>query len=173
MHKDQITEALKNYRSYRYAVNQYERHRPFPQAGVANYTGMSGGEGAPELFFTQNARMADMGRTGFQDRLDYQAYKDFIDEVDGALNTLSDEEQSVIKLKWMEGLTLKTISDRKSYSVETIKRTHTRALNKLAVCFRFMSGPPPIENLDHVHKGSQHFHHAERDTFLTSRTNLF
>jgi RNA polymerase sigma factor (sigma-70 family) len=172
MHKDQITEALKNFRSYRYAVNQYERHRPYPAAGVANYSGMPNGSGATELFFASNGRMADMGDTDFKDHMDYLRYKDIVEEVETAVETLTDDEQSVIKLKWMENVTLKDIAERKKYSVETIKRTHTRALNKLAICFRFLPPPPSIQNIDNLTKGSQHYHH-KRDTFLTSKTNLF
>lgn len=172
MDKDQITEALKQYRSYRYAVNQYERHRPYPSAGIANYDAMPSGSGAPELFFVQQGRMADMGETDLKDLIDYRRYKSFISEVESAVETLTDEEQSVIKLKWMDDVTLINIAKRKDYSVETIKRTHTRALNKLAVCFRFMPPPPAIQNIDNLTKGSQHYHH-QRDTFLTSKTNLF
>jgi RNA polymerase sigma factor (sigma-70 family) len=159
MHKDQITEALKNYRSYRYAVNQYERHRPHPQAGVANYDAMPSGSGAPELFFAPNARMGDMGHTSFQDRLDYQAYRTFISEVDGALDTLTDDEQSVLRLKWMEGVELRKIAERKGCSVNTITSTHKRALNKMAVCFRFLE-VPQIEHIP-TRPGSEHMHHRE------------
>jgi RNA polymerase sigma factor (sigma-70 family) len=159
MHKDQITEALKNYRSYRYAVNQYERHRPHPAAGSMAYEQTFSGSGAPELFFAPNARMGDMGHTSFQDRLDYQAYRTFISEVDGALDTLTEEEQSVIRLKWMEGIDLKKIAVRKDVSPVTISSTHKRALNKLAVCFRFLE-VPQIENIK-VRPGGEHMHHKE------------
>lgn len=162
MHKDQITEALKNYRSYRYAVNQYERHRPHPQAGVANYDAMPSGSGASELFFAPNARMADMGRTSFQDRLDYNAYKTFIDEIDGALDTLTEDERQVMRLKWIDGVNLGDIADRKKISERTIKTMHKRALNKLEVCFRFVQEP---EIIGHSRRGGEHMHHRESRTY--------
>ena len=159
MHKDQITEILKNYRHYRYAVNQYERHRPHPSAGIANYDSMPSGSGAPELFFVQQGRMADMGRTTLQDRIDYNAYKEFVDEIDGAMDTLSDDERSVLRLKWMEGMDLQDIAARKGVGRNTVAATHKRALNKMTVCFRFLE-VPKIENTL-VRPGGEHMHHRE------------
>lgn len=159
MHKDQITEALKNYRSYRYAVRKYERHRPYPQAGVANYDGMPGGSGAPERLFAPQGRMADMGHTSLKDAMDYRAYKSFLEDVEEAMEMLTDEEQSVLKKKWMDGMTLRDIADHRGYCHDTVVRTHKRALNKLAVCFRFIPMPPPIET---VRPGGEHLHHQER-----------
>ena len=159
MNRENVTELLKNYRNYKYAVNQYERHRPRAAAGVANYDAMPGGSGAPELFFAPVGRMADMGHTGFQDELDFQAYKAVIRDIDGGLDMLTDEEHSVIRLKWMEGVSLRNIAERKQYSVETVKRNHKRALEKLGICFRFIK----IPQVHDTHTpGSQHFHHPER-----------
>jgi RNA polymerase sigma factor (sigma-70 family) len=159
MHKDQITEALKNYRSYRYAVSQYERHRPHPSAGSAAYEETFSGSGAPERFFAPNGKMADMGCTTFQDRLDYQAYRTFIDEVDGAMDTLSEDERSILRLKWMDGMNLGDIAERKGCHRDTIASTHKRAINKLAVCFRFLEVP----QLEHIpsRRGGEHLHHRE------------
>lgn len=160
MNRDNVTELLKNYRSYKYAVNQYERHRPRAGAGIANYEGMPSGSGAQELFFAPNSRMADMGHTSFQDRLDYNAYAEVIKDIDGGLDTLTDEENSVVRLKWMEGLSLRQIADRKQYSVETVKRNHKRALEKLDICFRFIK-MPQIEEI--TMRGSEHYHHPNRN----------
>lgn len=156
MHRDNVTELLKNYRSYRYAVNQYERHQPRASAGIANYDAMPGGSGAQELFFAPNGRMADMGHTSFQDRLDYQTYSEVMKDIEGGLETLTDEEQSVIRLKWMDGMSLRDIADRKKYSVETVKRNHKRALEKLGICYRFIK-VPQIEPI--TFRGSEHYHH--------------
>lgn len=161
MHRDNVTELLKNYRSYRYAVNQYERHQPRASAGIANYDAMPGGSGAQELFFAPNGRMADMGHTSFQDRMDYQTYSEVVKDIEGGLETLTDEEQSVIKLKWMDKLSLQQIADRKGLSVGTIKSRHKSALASLGVCFRFVK-PPQIEEINT--RGSQHFHHREKRT---------
>lgn len=159
MNRENVTELLKNYRNYKYAVNQYERHRPRAGAGIANYDAMPSGSGAAELFFAPNSRMADMGHTSFQDELDFQAYKAVIRDIDGGLDMLTDEEHSVVRLKWMEGLSLRDIADRKQYSVETVKRNHKRALEKLGICYRFIKAP----QVSDIHTpGSQHFHHTER-----------
>jgi len=165
MHKDQITEALKNYRSYRYAVSQYERHKPYPNAGIANYSGMSGGSGATELFFAPNGRMADMGHLTLEDVLDYEMYKSAISDIDGALDILTDDERKVIRKKWMEGMSLNEIADNDIHSHVTIKRTHKRALNKLEKCFRFTPFiAPEIETINHV--GGQHKNRVKRETTL-------
>lgn len=158
MRKEQIQEILKNYRSYRYAVKQYERHKPHPSASIANYDAMPSGSGAPELFFALIGKMADMGNPSYQDWIDYNAYKEFIDEIDGAMDTLSEEEQSVLRLKWMEGVELRKIAERKGCSANTITATHKRALNKMAVCFRFLE-VPQIESVRRP--GGEHMHHKE------------
>lgn len=159
MNRENVTELLKNYRNYKYAVNQYERHRPRAGAGIANYDGMPSGSGAAELFFAPNSRMGDMGHTSFQDRLDYQSYADVVRDIEDGLQTLTDDEQSVIRLKWMDKLSLQEIADKKFLSIRTIKSRHKSALSSLEICFRFVK-PPHIEDIET--KGSQHFHHAER-----------
>ena len=159
MNRDNVTELLKNYRNYKIAVNQYERHRPRASAGIANYEGMPSGSGAPELFFSANSRMGDMGHTSFQDRLDYQSYSEVVKDIEDGLQALTDEEQSVIKLKWMDKLSLQQIADRKELSIRTIKSRHKSALASLEICFRFIK-PPHIEDINT--KGAQHFHHPEK-----------
>lgn len=166
MNRDNVTELLKNYRNYKYAVNQYERHCPRASAGIANYEAMPSGAGAPELFFSPNGRMADMGNTSLRDRLDHQSYSEVVRDIEGGLETLTDEEQSVIKLRWMDKMSLKDIADRKGISVNTVKSRHKAALASLDVCFRFVR-PPQIEEINT--KGSQHFHHREK----TNNTILF
>lgn len=160
MSRENVTELLKNYRSYKYAVSRYAKHRAVPAAGVANYEAMPSGSGASELFFTLNGRMADMGHSSFQDELDYQSYSEAVENIDGALDMLTDEEQSVIRLKWMDGISLRDIADRKKYSVETVKRNHKRALEKLGICFRFVKIPQIEET---VVRGSEHYHHRNME----------
>lgn len=147
-----VTELLRNYKSYKYAVAQYVKHKPMAQAGVANYDAMPNGSGAPELFFTLNARLADMGLTSQSDEHDYEQYRRAVNEIEGALETLTDDEQSVIRLKWMSDVTLKDIAKRKSYSVDTIKRWHKSAINKLDISLRFTKVP----EIEH-HDKSLHF----------------
>lgn len=163
MNRDNVTELLKNYRNYKYAVNQYERHRPRASAGIANYEAMPSGSGASELFFVPNGRMADMGHTSFQDRLDYQAYANVVRDIEGGLEALTDEEQSVIRLKWMDKLSLQQIADRKGMSVRTIKSCHKSALASLQVCFRFVK-PPEIHEISSP--GSWHYRYPHNEHSL-------
>lgn len=146
MNTNKVTELLKSYRAYRYAVRQYENHHPLPQAGVANYSGMPGGSGAPELFFDRVGKMADMGHTSLKDAIDYSDYKEIVDTIDGAMETLTDEQQSVIKLKWMDGMTLIDIARRKSYSESNVKRLHKIAITHLAICLQFVYVPRIDQN---------------------------
>lgn len=165
MNRENVTELLKNYRNYKYAVNQYERHQPRASAGIANYDAMPSGSGAAELFFAPNSRMADMGHTSFKDRLDYNSYAEVVRDIEDGLQALTDEEQSVIKLRWMDKLSLQQIADRKGLSVGTIKSRHKSALASLDICFRFVK-PPQIEEINT--RGSQHFRHPinENNTIL-------
>lgn len=133
MNQDKITELLKNYPYYRYAVRMYETDRPVALRAT-EYSDMPRGGGfgarAPKLF-----------GPAYQDELDYAEYKKAVMYIEGALETLTDEEQSVIKLRWMDELSLDQIAKRKSYSKSTIKRTHRRAWCKLTICLRFMDVP--------------------------------
>jgi len=141
MNREQITETLKVYLAYKHAVTMYERHRPFPSAGVANYTAMPSGSGAPERFFAIVGKPADMGNTSLQDELDYRRYKTAVTELEGAFDVLTEEELSVVKLKWMHDVTLKQIAERKRYSIDTVKRHHRRGIQKLSDALRFVLLP--------------------------------
>jgi RNA polymerase sigma factor (sigma-70 family) len=141
VNREEIAEALRGYLSYRYAVTMYERHRPSPSAGIANYTAMPSGSGAPERFFAIVGKPADMGNTSLQDEIDYQSYRNFVVDLEGAFGVLTEEEYSIIKLKWMDDFTLQQISDRKHCSVNTVKRSHKRALEKLHNGLRFAKLP--------------------------------
>jgi RNA polymerase sigma factor (sigma-70 family) len=147
MNREEIAEALRGYQSYKYAVTMYDRHRPSPSAGTANYTAMPSGSGAPERFFATVGKQADMGNTSLQDEIDYQIYRTFVVDLEGAFGVLTEEEFSIIKLKWMQDFTLRQIADRKHCSEETIKRRHKRALSKLHNGLRFAQLPQI-----HIHK---------------------
>ncbi|UKS25034.1 sigma-70 family RNA polymerase sigma factor [Paenibacillus sp. HWE-109] len=136
-----VTEMLKKYQSYKFAVNVYEKHKPVPTAGISNYSGMPGGSGAPERFFALVGKPADMGVTSMKDKIDYMRYKAAVVEIEGAIGILSDEQQSVIKLKWMHDMTLKQIAERKGYSIDTIKKAHRMALKYLTDALRFTQMP--------------------------------
>lgn len=136
-----VEELLKNYLSYRHAVTVYERHKPMPSAGIANYSGMPSGSGAPERFFAIVGKPADMGYTSDEDYRDYTEYKTAVIEIEGALETLTEEQLSVIKLKWMQDVTLKQIAARKHCHVETVKKLHRLAINRLTKAMRFTDVP--------------------------------
>jgi DNA-binding NarL/FixJ family response regulator len=144
MNREEIGEALKGYLSYKYGVAVYESHIPAPSAGIANYNPMPSGSGAPERFFEIVGKQADMGNTSFQDHLDYLDNKRLVTEIEGAFGVLTEEEMSIIKLKWMQDFTLHQIAERKHCSEITIKRHHRMALSKLYNALRF-SKLPQIE----------------------------
>lgn len=147
MNKEQITKALKSFPSYKYAVSRYERHRSVPSAGIANYSAMPGGSGAPERFFATVGNPADMGHTSYQDHEDYLEYKTIVEDLEGALEVLTEDEQIVIKMKWMKDITLRQIADQRNISLATVDRQHKRALNKLTDALRFTRlKAPHIEN---------------------------
>lgn len=147
--QEDINGLLQNYRSYKFAVTQYERHKPMASAGTANYDPMPGPRGASLLFFDQQGKMADMGHTSLADLISYEKDKDAAEAVEGALYTLTEDERSVVILKWMDGLTLKQIEMRKPMCKNTIKKHHRRGLAKLYNALRFVE-IPPINNLDKV-----------------------
>lgn len=143
MNKEQIIEALKSFPAYKYAVSRYERHVVVPSAGVANYSGMPSGSGAPERFFATVGKPADMGTTSFRDYLEYTDYKRIAEDIEGALEVLTEDELIVIKKKWMQDLTLKQIAELRSSSIATVERQHKRALNKLSDALRFTKAKVP------------------------------
>ena len=150
MNHEQITQLLKDYRSYRYAVMQYERHQTIPQAGVANYSGMPGGSGAPELFFANVGRMADYGSASFQDQLDYNAYRSVINAIDGAvMDVLTDGERTVVMRKYLdrEPKTLTQIAQSIEKDERTVRRYHKEACRKLRNALALFR-VPAIINLD-------------------------
>lgn len=132
-----VEELLKRYLPYKHAVNVYERHKPMPSAGIANYSGMPGGSGAPERFFALVGKPADMGYTSDKDYLDYQKYKTAVIEIEGALDTLTEEQLSVVRLKWMQDVTLQQISKRKHCGMTTVKKHHRLAMGRLNDALRF------------------------------------
>jgi hypothetical protein len=137
-----VTELLRMYPSYKRAVISYESHHPTPSAGIANYDPMPSGHGAPLLFFEQQGRMADMGRTGLKDLLDYRELKRAVEDVSGALNdALTETEKEVIELKWMKGVSLKSIEERKFMGKGYARQIHRTAYNKLVEALRFTNVP--------------------------------
>lgn len=141
MQQSEISALIRNYRAYRYAVRQYEKHNPYPSAGVANYDAMPGGSGAPELFFDRVGKAADMGNTSLADAMDYQAYKSAVEAIEGAMDILNENERYVVRMKWMEDVTLFKIADNRNCDEKTIRRLHKRAMNHMHTALRFYEMP--------------------------------
>ena len=137
MNREQIIEALKSLPAYKYAISRYERHVNVPSAGIANYSGMPGRSGAPERFFAMVGKPADMGKKSFRDYLDYQEYKHLVEDIEGAMDVLTDDERIVIKMKWINDITLRQIADQRNLGIATVERQHKRALSKLTDALRF------------------------------------
>lgn len=144
-----VTELLIKYPAMKYAVTVYESHKPRPSAGIANYTAMPTGSGAPERFFAIVGKPADMGMTTKDDYTDYIQYKAAVTEIEGALSILTDDQQMVIKNKWLKGLTLKQIQSMRYCSLDTVKRNHRMALSTLEDALRF-TYIPEIETHEKV-----------------------
>lgn len=130
--RNKVTELLKNYKSYKFAVRNYEQAgwAAIGSVGDREFSGAAYGSRAPKKF-----------GPSFQDSLDYQSYKSIVDIIEGALDTLDVESQEIIRLKWFEGYTLQVIANRHNYSIDTVKRKHKKALNNLVICFTFVQAP--------------------------------
>lgn len=137
LNKDQVTKALKRYRTYKHAVSIFDKHVAVPAAGVANYEAMPSGSGAPELFFAMVGSPADMGRHSIQDEIDYINYRTLVIELSGALQLLRSDERQVVTHKWMDDINLQEIADGMHVSFTTIVRLHKSGLNKLCAAMRF------------------------------------
>lgn len=137
--RDKVTELLKNYPFYKFAIRNFETTGwvAISGTGYSERIQTSGyGPRAPVKFSCDSV----------QDVMDYNEYKNAVDMVDRAMEELTEEEQYVIKLKWMQDMTLEQIARRRFCHKDTIKRIHRRAIGKLAICFRFVD-VPEIEKL--------------------------
>lgn len=141
MNKEQITEALKMYKSYKAGIAGYERPfmndnlDPYMNAAACRVTlysdmpvGTGSGSRAPTL----------SGGWSMDDHLEYMRFKEIVRWIDVALETLTADEEAVVKKKWMEGMTLKQISKTGHYSERTVKSIHGRGLDKMHNCLRFI-----------------------------------
>lgn len=139
---EKVTRMLKNYRSYKYAVSN--GIAPFQEEDT---TGM------PMAFsFGSRPPTGLMGRgTMLASQSDYRAYQRAVQAIDGAVNeVLNDEQQTVIRYKYMERntLTLIQIADDKLHCHE--RRAiylHRKALKALHLALMFVD-EPEIINLD-------------------------
>jgi hypothetical protein len=138
---EHVMKLLKNYRSYRFAVNN----------GIAPYVeedrvGMprNGGYGSfePTLF---------RGSIDLVTK-DYRKYKRVVELIQSAVDdVLDDDSQRVIRFRYMDrnALTFEEISDRLNSSRARVYRLHDKAIFHLSVALRFVDAPA-IHNLDAV-----------------------
>ncbi len=134
MDRDKVTELLKHYRSYKYAIQNFEAPR---SVGVATsvYDDMprSGGYGSRPPSHNDGITL--------QDAVDYQQYKRTVQAIESALNALTDTEREVIEYKYMKGWTLRMIELYRPFGTNSTKAIHKRALTKLSICWRFVEIP--------------------------------
>ncbi|WP_239632932.1 sigma factor-like helix-turn-helix DNA-binding protein [Paenibacillus sp. H1-7] len=144
MSKDKVTELLKNYKSYKAAIEDYER--PYGEDNYGKYMvaapcrtagysdmpmGGSYGPRVPKL----------TGDWYYEDFKEYEEYQYVVRRIGIALDALNTDERTVITLKWLDDFTLDEISQRKRFSLPTVKRIHRRALEKLEISLKFVRPP--------------------------------
>jgi hypothetical protein len=145
LNHDAITELLKNYRSYRYAVSN----------GVASWdrydnTGMpmNGAYGSRVPRLTGGSTLPSV--------LDYQRYSRIVQMVDGAVNeVLDDNQRTVIMRKYLDRnrTTLSQIASDSDKDERTIRRWHKEAISLLLTALKFVE-VPEIINLDELVKSA-------------------
>lgn len=142
---ERVTRMLKNYRSYKYAVSN--GIAPFQDEDVIGMPRTPGyGSRPPTPLWGRGSIQASLN--------DYRAYKRVVQAIEGAVaDVLDDDEQNVIRHKYMERntLTLGQVADRYHMSERQVKYLHKKALKKLTVALAFVD-EPEIINLDNVVK---------------------
>jgi hypothetical protein len=138
-HNDKVTELLKNYKSYKYAVrNGIAPHDDSIDLGIR-----SGGFGSRSPILS--------GRGSWDASInDYNQYSRAVNMIEGAVReVLDDNERKVIELKYLERntITLVQIAYRIGYSETQVKRFHKSALKQLSQAL-IMVDVPEIINLD-------------------------
>lgn len=141
--RDKVTELLKNYRSYKYAVSN----------GIAPYQ-TEDMLGMPMSFnFGSRPPIGLNGRGSMEPSVtDYRIYSRVVKLIEGAIeDVLDDDERDVVRLKYLERnkLTLERIADRKHMHKNTVTVIHKRALKNLSNALLFVE-VPEIINLDLV-----------------------
>lgn len=141
MNHDKLQDLLKNYRSYKYAVsNGIAPHQADDTVGMP----MGGSYGSrPPGGINGRGTILDS-------LLDIQDYSAAINALEGAVSfVLSDMEQAVIKMKWMDRntYTLKQIGAIKGMCEKTTGTVHKKALSRLVKAMPNVS-VPEIHNLD-------------------------
>lgn len=137
MNHNMVTELLKNYRSYRYAANNYKR----PESG-------------------QRIQMyVNSDRYYSIDEWDHTRYSRIVSMIDGAVaEVLSDDQRTVIMRKYLDRntLTISEIADAIHKDRTTVSRWHKTALKKLAIALEPLT-VEEINNIDHMFDQSWQF----------------
>lgn len=141
MDKNKVIQTLKNYRSYKFAI----------QNGIAHsveddMTGMP-------MAFSYGSRPPQLNRGSLMPSInDHNRYRRIVALIDGAMNeVLSDKERMVIKRKYTDQntTTLFQISQDRDNDERTVGRWHKSALHKLGIILEF-ADIPEIINLDEI-----------------------
>lgn len=131
MNNDKVTELLKNYRSYRYAVNNCG-------PGIEGFR-------LPAVISERRVNMNVWDAT---------RYNRIVNMIDGAVNeVLSDDERTVIMRKYLDRntLNLNEIATVLHKDRTTIGRWHTAAIRRLAIALQPLSEDErEIHNFDHM-----------------------
>jgi hypothetical protein len=131
MNLDQLTELLKNYRSYKYAANN---------CGEPTFR-------MPAVYSERQGRL-------HPDLWDQSRYHRIVNLIEGAVNeVLSDNQRMVVAKKYFDrnGMTLNQIADYERRDRSTISRWHTEALRQLAIALQPLSeDEKEISNFDHM-----------------------
>jgi DNA-directed RNA polymerase specialized sigma24 family protein len=126
-----VTELLKNYRSYRYAVNNCGQ-------GDESYK-------LPKVYSERRVNW---------NLWDATRYNRIVNMIEGAVNeVLSDDERTVIMRKYLERntMTLNEIADYLHKDRSTISRWHTAAIKRLVIALQPLTADErEITNLDHM-----------------------
>lgn len=139
----ELAEMLRNYRSYRYAVNN----------GVAPFV-EDDTVGMPMNmeFASRIPRHIGSRGTTLMGQMQYNATVTAMKLLDGAIeDVLNDNERDVIRLKYTERntYTLSIVANKIHVHQNTVTSVHKSALKKLTRALVFVE-VPPIHNLDNL-----------------------
>lgn len=132
MNRDKLTEMLRDYRSYKFAIMNWATHDG-PDWGNKRIATPNG-----DLIIGLN-------------QWDYRRYTRIVGSIDGAVNeVLDDNQRMVIKRKYLDQnrVSLFEIAKQLDRDESTIRRWHREALKQLSKALVFLNHEIEIENLD-------------------------
>ncbi len=134
MDNNTVTELLKNYRSYKYAVNNCGRIDFEPGYTV-------------QTVYNQRFKRNP-------DAWDKDRYNRIVTMIEGAVNdVLSDDQRTIINRKYLDRntMTLKQIAAITGCDASTVSRWHTEAVRRLAIALEPLTEDErEITNIDHM-----------------------